>query len=167
MTIYPSSIEEYKCKAYYHGCVGGAGHYLFDRNLRQIWRSQIETGIPWPFLDGALAPYYPDCTFNDVTDSQGHIRAFCSRRYPYADRPEDRQRCDAIEGLTKFHNKRDATGAYWTALAFWDRSVDKRGGCNSVFILEGSYNFEQALTLARQIFPKIFERFEFEIKEAK
>lgn len=51
----------------------------------------------------------------------------------------------------------------WTALAFWDRTGDKRGNSNSVFILRGTHDFEAALTLARQHFPELFERFTFQI----
>src|SRR5690349_11829936 len=35
----------------------------------------------------------------------------------------------------------------WTVLAFWDRSVDKRGGCNSAFILRNYHDFDEAKRL--------------------
>ena len=146
-------------KIYYYGCVGRVGHCLFDSNLEYV-RGVRPESIPWPFLDGALAPHHEDCTFNDVIDSQGHIRAFCSSRTG-----QPRLSCNAVEGLAKLHNRRDGNGEYWTALAFWDCSVDERPGSNSVFILEGLYNFEQALEIAKKTFPTIFKRFKFEIKE--
>jgi hypothetical protein len=54
----------------------------------------------------------------------------------------------------------------WTALAFWDRSVDHRHGSNSTFFLEGDYDYEGALALARDLFPEVFARFAFEVTPA-
>ena len=65
-----------------------------------------------------------------------------------------------IEGEAKLHH-RDG----WTALAFWDRSVDSRPGCNSVFFFHAVFSFEQALAEAKKIFPQIFARFTFVVRE--
>jgi hypothetical protein len=51
----------------------------------------------------------------------------------------------------------------WTIIAFWDRSVDKRSGSNSAFVLEGVYPFEDALHIAKGQFPDVFKRFTFPI----
>ena len=51
----------------------------------------------------------------------------------------------------------------WTILAFWDRSGDKRGNSNSTFLLRGTYTFEEAKNYAKEFFPKLFERFPFEL----
>jgi hypothetical protein len=53
----------------------------------------------------------------------------------------------------------------WTLLAFWDRSVDKRGGCCSVYALEGVLTFDQAMSWARKFFPTIWERYSFTVTE--
>lgn len=53
----------------------------------------------------------------------------------------------------------------WTALAFWDRSVDRRGACNSVFLAPGVLTFEQLVRLARHHWPKVWERFTFPVVE--
>jgi hypothetical protein len=50
-----------------------------------------------------------------------------------------------------------------TALAFWDRSVDRRPGSNSVFFIPGRHVFDDALAAAREAFPQVFDRFEFEV----
>lgn len=50
-----------------------------------------------------------------------------------------------------------------TLIAFWDRSVDKRGGCNSVFALPGKLTFEQARDAAQRAFPNIWNRFGFPV----
>lgn len=55
------------------------------------------------------------------------------------------------------------TGAGWTVLSFWDRSVDSRGKCNSVFIMRGTFTFDEAVARAKERFPAIFERFTFKI----
>jgi hypothetical protein len=53
----------------------------------------------------------------------------------------------------------------WTILSFWDRSIDKRGQCNSNFILRGILTFGDALAVAKSKFPSIFARIHFEIRE--
>lgn len=53
--------------------------------------------------------------------------------------------------------------AGWTALAFWDRSVDKRGGSNSVFCIRGTHSFGDAVRIARDAFPQVWERLPFEV----
>ena len=63
-----------------------------------------------------------------------------------------------VEGRARMHYRNN-----WTALAFWDRSVDDRYSSNSAFLIEGTHGFDEALRLARQAFPAIFERFKFEI----
>lgn len=46
----------------------------------------------------------------------------------------------------------------WTAMAFWDRSGDKRYNSNSVVLAEGEHDFEGLLDLFRREFPAIYER---------
>jgi hypothetical protein len=46
-----------------------------------------------------------------------------------------------------------------TALAFWDYSVDKRGGCNSVvFAPSLTITAEELLAEAQTRFPQVFDR---------
>lgn len=52
----------------------------------------------------------------------------------------------------------------WTALAFGNYTDDKRPNSNAVFFLKGAYDFEKALALAKEVFPHVFERFDFEIR---
>lgn len=51
----------------------------------------------------------------------------------------------------------------WTALAFWDRSGDERYPSRSVFIIQDTCKFPQALAQAKKAFPTIFDRIKFEI----
>jgi len=130
-------------KAFYFGCVREPGHHFFGpdgeyRHFKEFAQS------PWRAyeLDAQLAPHFEDC-----------IRKR-SRFCKYCD-------CaSGPEGIALLHHK-----AGWTALSFWDRSVDNRGASNSTFILEGDYDFNQALALARSLFPSIFARFTFEVRE--
>lgn len=62
------------------------------------------------------------------------------------------------EGVAKLHHKDG-----WTALAFWDRSVDRRPNSNSVFLVDATLTFEQMVVEATANFPKVFARFGFPI----
>ena len=48
----------------------------------------------------------------------------------------------------------------WIAVTLWDRSADRRGGCCAIFAFEVECNDAEALGLARQLFPGVFERIE-------
>lgn len=72
--------------------------------------------------------------------------------------PRPGRHMEAPNGHAALHHKDG-----WTALAFWDNSVDTRGGSHSTFLFEGIYDFDAALALARQQFPTIFARYPFEV----
>ena len=63
-----------------------------------------------------------------------------------------------VEGQAVLHHKDG-----WTALSFWDRSVDSRGGSNSNFFFNDTLTFEVALLVAQERFPKVWERFTFDV----
>lgn len=63
-----------------------------------------------------------------------------------------------IQGQALIHYK-----AGWTALSFWDRSVDARGNSNSNFLAHGTLTFEEILRLAKERFPEVFARLHFPI----
>lgn len=65
------------------------------------------------------------------------------------------------EGVALVHHKDG-----WTALAFWDRSVDRRGGSSSTFLCEGTYAFDEMVEKARAAFPAIWARYRFPVVEA-
>jgi len=48
----------------------------------------------------------------------------------------------------------------WTAIAFWDRTGDKRYASNSVFLCNEVLMFNGMLAKAEEAFPKIFARYE-------
>lgn len=51
----------------------------------------------------------------------------------------------------------------WTIISFWDNTVDDRPGSNSNFIFRGKLSFEEAIKMAKEVFPTIFARFPKEI----
>ena len=51
----------------------------------------------------------------------------------------------------------------WTALAFWDRSVDTRSGSNSNFFVRGDHTFDEMVKIAKDAFPRVWSRFPFEV----
>lgn len=51
----------------------------------------------------------------------------------------------------------------WTALSFWDHSVDSRPGSCSTFVFDRLLSPEDALAAAREAFPPIFARFDFDV----
>jgi len=57
----------------------------------------------------------------------------------------------------------------WTAMAFWDRTGDKRFNSNSVVLAEGEYTFDEMVDKFRTEFSEIYERVtaKFELVEAK
>lgn len=64
-----------------------------------------------------------------------------------------------VEGKAKLHHKDG-----WTALAFWDRSLDTRYGSNSAFFAPGKLDFSAIVTLAKTHFPDVWARFPFQVR---
>ena len=79
---------------------------------------------------------------------------------PGGDRRDNR--VPQVEGEALIHHKDG-----WTALSFWDRSVDARGGCNSNFFFRGILSFDEALVKAKKVFPFILARFTFDVRESR
>jgi hypothetical protein len=124
---------------FYFGPWDRPGHFLHDPGGFSNYRA--ESLIPWKVgeLDGGMQPHSASC-----------------RRSPYG--------CNCgsgPEGVALLHH-RDG----WTALAFWDRSVDKRGACNSTYIAQGDFTFEQMVELAKTRFAYRWNKMNFEVKLA-
>jgi hypothetical protein len=62
---------------------------------------------------------------------------------------------EAPQGQAALHYKRG-----WTALAFWDRTVDSRGACSSTFLAKGFFDYDELVDLAKAQWPALWERFE-------
>lgn len=74
---------------------------------------------------------------------------------PYGDRATMAQQ---VEGVALLHHLEG-----WTALAFWDRSEDRRGGSNTVFFVRAHLSAEEMLTACRARFPAHFARYRFDV----
>lgn len=46
----------------------------------------------------------------------------------------------------------------WTAIAFWDRTIDDRGNSNSAFFVESDLSFEQIVEIFCRKFPMVINR---------
>lgn len=51
----------------------------------------------------------------------------------------------------------------WSALSWWDNSIDTRPGSHSTFIVHGTYLAEEVLAMARARFPWVFARFQYQV----
>lgn len=128
-------------RMFYFGPWDRPGHYFFNEFGISI-REDKEQGFPFGHeygkvsVDGRLQPGCPDP--ND--------------RLRRKTRPE-------VEGEALLHHIQG-----WTALCFWDRSVDKRGACNSNYFAEGTYTFEEMIEMAKKRFAYRWNKINFEIK---
>ena len=62
------------------------------------------------------------------------------------------------EGNALIHHKDG-----WTALSFWDRTVDKRGGSHSTYIINKILNYDEMVALAQETFPERWAIMNFEV----
>jgi len=119
---------------FYFGCQHGAGHFLFRSDGSS---ANVYTATPWGrTIDGAL--------------SYGPQRRFFKNREVEAAYQQ--------EGAAKLTHEHG-----WTAVDFWDRSVDQRYGSHSVFARAGTYSFEDMMGWAKAAFPWVFTRLSFEV----
>lgn len=93
------------------------------------WQRGLDPRVlPWPRIDATLCP---------------------GRRNRLGEVPYE----DQVEGLAALHCKDG-----WTALAFWDRSVDARHNSNSAFFARGEHDFDTMCSIARAAFPEVWAR---------
>lgn len=62
------------------------------------------------------------------------------------------------EGEAALHHKDG-----WTALAFANYTDDRRGNSNSAFFFKEILDFEAAVAMAHERFPRVVRRFEFDL----
>jgi hypothetical protein len=137
--------ESTKPRMFYFGPwgYGHGGHFLYDEegNLLGGVRERPQ-GFPWNEwspMNGVDNQLQPGCV-----PSGGR----------FVHSPEAEK-----EGEALLHYK-----AGWTALSFWDRSVDSRPGCNSTYFAEGMFTFEQMVEMAKVRFRKRWSLMKFEIR---
>lgn len=125
----------------YFGPWERAGHFLHDESGFRLDSRELNA-LPWKEwdIDGKLQP---GC-FPHPRDG----------RWEHSG-PEN-------EGEALLHHKDG-----WTALSFWDRSVDTRGACNSTYIAEGVFTFEQMVEMAKARFAERWNRMRFAVTLAQ
>ena len=79
-----------------------------------------------------------------------------------AEKGYSRKASEEPEGVALLHHKDG-----WTALSFWDRSVDTRGACNSTYFAEGTFTFEQMVEMAKTRFAPRWNTMKFQVTLAK
>jgi len=125
-------------KMYYFGPWDIPGHYLFKENGCSTHRE--EDLLPWAHqIDGCLQP---GCRKNPRNNQWTHERV-----------------ADEVEGEALLHHKDG-----WTALSFWDRSVDTRFGCNSTYFAEGTFTFDEMVEMAKTRFSERWAKMNFKVR---
>lgn len=120
------------CEAYYFGCWGQPGHYWRHPTNPLMKERDIEARVPEPFRRGRI----------DSGFCPGAVKGSAFDRT----RPE-------VEGEAALHH---VDG--WTVLAWWDRSVDRRGACNSNVVARGTFDFAAMLEVLKRQFPGVAAR---------
>jgi hypothetical protein len=130
---------------YYFGPYRTAGHHFYkERGGHVSYDEQIT--IPWTTreIDGKLQPHVPGCRGYSY---KGHSNCYCG---------------NSPEGIALVHHKNG-----WTALSFWDRSVDTRGASSSTYVAEGEFDFDQMVAMAKERFADRWAQMKFEVKLAQ
>jgi hypothetical protein len=117
---------------------------------------------------GSLCVRPAECLYFGCVEGPGHYL----RGGSTGDRGDVRQAFEEIDMALCWSQKDQTQGRAlvtrrngWTALAFWDRSLDQRPGCNSVFFVRGNLTFAQMVWVSRHRWPKIWSRFSFQVVE--
>lgn len=133
-------------ECYYFGCIERAGHFLWRRqgHGRPLDAYDVENTIRRTVgsLDAAAVG---GLCWNSPKSQRDNSSSY------------DRDETEGRALLTRRNG--------WTAISFWDRSVDRRGACNSAFFCQGELTFAQIVRVARHRWPEIWALFTFPIVE--
>ncbi len=121
-------------EVYHYGCVERVGHFLRGPGPSLRDAYDMERELDRAFDTYDLAP--------GRREYGNHVRSE-----------------DQVEGHATIKH---AGG--WTAMSFWDRSVDVRHGSVSTFFARGTYGPAAMLDVCRRAFPMVWERFKFEVR---
>ncbi len=120
---------------YYFGCYGHPGHFFHRPGQYEplsVGR-EVTATFPWSAAecDGELQPGTEEM----------------KKGYP-TQRPDKQE-----QGICRIHHK-----SGWTALAFWDRSGDRRGNSCSTLIIDKELDFHDMIAEFQVSFPQIYKR---------
>jgi hypothetical protein len=125
---------------FYFGCgPDDIGHYFWQPGPYRHGDRMLHEGRgqPWSFtVDGGMQPL-----------TTGVRRSAAGS-------------ADQVEGACALHRKDG-----WTAIAWWDRSKDRRGNSCSVYAQRGEHDFAAMVAAFRESFPWAAKRMGFELVE--
>jgi hypothetical protein len=124
-------------RSYYFGCHGIVGHAFWTSDQRPASGKAVGVNLHGPG---------PRTTVPWGWDIDGELA------------PDDPDQVEGRATVTHLDG--------WTAVSFWDRSVDTRKGSNSAFVFNRVLDFESAIEKSRESFPWVFDRLGFEVTEA-
>lgn len=129
-----------KPRMFYFGPWDRAGHYFFDESGYSVDERNIDL---FPFGHGrSLIPV------------DGILQPHTCGRSP---RDCHKGTC-APQGQSLIHHIQG-----WTALSFWDSSVDTRSGCNSSYFAEGTFTFDEMVAMAKERFAYRWNKMPFKV----
>lgn len=117
-------------KMFYFGPWERAGHFLCREGGYHVSRDERGT-FPW-------------CEYSGERGIDCQLQPGC-----YKDRDGRWRHGAEVQGQALLHHKDG-----WTALCFWDRTVDTRGACNSNYFAEGIFTFEEMVSMAKERFAE-------------
>lgn len=116
-------------EAYYFGCWERSGHFWRGKNPYTTEHEILQKVPPaLKHIDGRFCP--------GAVPGDSYARR----------RPE-------VEGEAALHH---VDG--WTVLAWWDRSVDHRGACNSNIVARGTFDFTIMIEIGKAQYPRVITR---------
>jgi len=73
----------------------------------------------------------------------------------------DGQLCskNTTEGLALIYHK-----GGWTAMSFWDYTIDTRPGSHSTYLAEGTFTFEEMVEMAKSRFAERWSKMAFKVE---
>lgn len=123
----------------YFGPLKESGHFFFgDETGWRLSERHDLNGVPWT-------------TQEDHADGTLQPGMICEHGHWHATTPQ-------VEGPAVVHHKNG-----WTALSFWDRTIDTRPGCSSTYLAEGTFTFEEMVAFAKTRFPERWSKMKFEV----
>lgn len=120
----------------YLGPLKESGHLMFYETGEEIPYREGDKLCPWRYndIDGTLQP--------GQTLWRGHWVSRGSWK----------------QGEAVIHHKDG-----WTALSFWDSTIDTRPGCSSTYIAKGTFTFEQMVEMAKARFSERWNKMRFQV----
>lgn len=130
-----------KTRMFYFGPWDSPGHYVCDENGYSVAR-EVERILPWGHRE----------------ENQHHLDC-CLQPGCYKDRDGSIEHLGPqIEGQAVLHHLNG-----WTAIGFWDRTIDTRPNSNSAYMAEGTFTFDEMVEMAKTRFAERWNKMRFKV----